>query len=540
MLPRSVRSRGVLVGVVGCAWLGVVADARALSQPDGTVIPAGSGLQSLFDSRGETIDALAAASTTPETFVPSCALTFDVLQRNAGYRNAFGWYNITGQKPSNAELFEFLSCADDVGTSRVLDIKSDPRWTGGEVGFYQGVIPSGCTPGDTNAYAYVFFSQKDFNPDSNQSNPFLHLLIYDSTVTPRAFYFGWEDLISGGDNDFDDLTTFVTGITCSGGGVPCETGLPGVCGNGILQCQSGILTCIPTIAPGVEACDGFDNDCNDAIDEGDLCPGDSVCVEGNCVPKCSGGEFTCIGDTVCNADGVCVEPACLDVDCPDGTKCAGGQCVGPCDGVECPYGQTCQLGVCLDPCAPLTCDSGQVCVAGVCIEGCGCGGCPDGEVCQTDGRCVSAACDGTTCASGEHCDPATGACVSDCEGAVCPSGQFCTQGSCVVDPNGQGGSGGGTGSGFASSSSASTAASGPGGAGGAESAASSGSGGAGGAGADSSGCSCNAAGSTEERSLLGGLGLGMLGLALARRRARRSGSSMRGAQPSTSTSRISK
>ena len=29
--------------------------------------------------------------------------------------------------------------------------------------------------------------------------------MHNSTVTPQAFYFAWEDLLVGGDNDFDDL-----------------------------------------------------------------------------------------------------------------------------------------------------------------------------------------------------------------------------------------------------------------------------------------------------------------------------------------------
>jgi len=434
--------------------------ALALTQPNGATIPAGNGLQGLFNARGEAIDALAAASTTPETFVPSCGLTFEVLQRNAGYQNAFGWYNADGTTPGIADLHEFLACNDPVGTVKVLDIKNDPKWAGGEVGFYE--MTGAC--GSKQSYDNVFFSEPAYNPDGNQQNPYIHLLIYNSTVTPKAFYFGWEDLLSGGDNDFDDLTTFVTGITCSGGGTPCDTGLEGVCAQGLTQCQNGTLACLPTIQPQSEACDGFDNDCNGSTDEGDLCALGEICTEGNCVPKCGTGEFVCPGDKVCNAAGVCVEPACATVDCPEGTKCKGGECVGPCDGVVCPFGQTCQLGVCLDPCAPLACDAEQVCVAGVCVDVCQCSGCPSGEACQSDGRCVPATCDGVTCPAGEHCDAATGGCVSNCEGAVCPAGQACDGGACVPDA-GAGGGGGSSSGGFTSSTGAGGATSGAGGGG---------------------------------------------------------------------------
>ncbi len=37
---------------------------------------------------------------------------------------------------------------------------------------------------------------------------------------PRTYHFAWEDLIQGGDNDFDDLTTSVSGVVCNG--QPCQ------------------------------------------------------------------------------------------------------------------------------------------------------------------------------------------------------------------------------------------------------------------------------------------------------------------------------
>ena len=53
---------------------------------------------------------------------------------------------------------------------------------------------------------------------------------------------------------------------------------------------------------GVESCDGFDNDCNGSVDDGDnLCPFGEVCDDGNCVPNCGSGEFQCPADKVCDA-----------------------------------------------------------------------------------------------------------------------------------------------------------------------------------------------------------------------------------------------
>lgn len=55
---------------------------------------------------------------------------------------------------------------------------------------------------------------------------------------------------------------------------PCETGKLGPCAHGALACSEGTLTCIAP-EPGVEICNGIDDDCNGQIDDrgdGGLCP----------------------------------------------------------------------------------------------------------------------------------------------------------------------------------------------------------------------------------------------------------------------------
>ncbi|MBM4373687.1 MAG: DUF4114 domain-containing protein [Deltaproteobacteria bacterium] len=484
----------------------LASSAAALKQPNDVTIPVGSGLQSLFVSRGEAIDALADAQAKPETFTPTCKLSFEVLQRNADYKNAFGWYNVTGAKPGLAELHEFLKCNDPVGTTKVLNIKKDPAYLGGDIGFFQAT--GGC--GSVQSHEAIFFSEKKYNPDGNQQNPFIHLLIYNSTVVPKAFYFGWEDLLTGGDNDFDDLTTFVSGIGCTGSGASCATGQLGVCADGSLQCQSGALACVPLATPSTEVCDGLDNDCSGVVDEGNLCADKKVCDKGKCVPKCGGGEFTCADGTVCDSKGLCVEPGCLDVTCPANATCDGGKCVGPCDGVACPFGEVCLSGTCVDPCTKFTCDPEQVCVLGACVERCECAGCAKDATCQSDGRCLPNACLNKSCPPGTHCD-ALGNCEDDCAGATCPKGQLCQEGACVADPNaGQGGQGGGaSGTGnFVGS----------GGAGGSGSTSSvSGAGGGGALGRDDAGCGCHVPAS-EDDARCGALAVLALTVAAARRR----------------------
>ncbi len=518
------RNRVASLGL-GLATLVLATPALALNQPDGTPIPQGNGLQGLFDFRGESINALASAAAVPETFQPSCSLTFEVLQRNAGYQNAFGWYNVTGSQPSLADLHEFIRCSDPIGTVAPLpNIQNDPAYLGGEIGFYEGVVTGGCTPNSGPAnYAYIFYSEKAYNPDSNQANPYVHLLVYNSTVVPNAFYFGWEDLISGGDNDFDDLTTFVTGITCSGGGGECQTGQPGVCAAGTNQCQNGVLACVPLMDPSNEICDGFDNDCNGSVDDGELCLAGEVCDNGNCVPNCGGGEFQCSADKTCDrAKGICVDPACEGVDCPDGTKCVAGDCVDPCAGAVCPADQICLAGACLDPCDAIVCDGNQVCDGGACIDKCQCAGCPGGQTCEASGLCTLEACVGVDCPNGGVCQP-DGTCSDGCSGVICPAGQVCAAGECVADPNpgsgGAGGAGGGllVGSGGGGSESGGASQGGSGGA-----AASGGSGGSGGAGllGDSSGCDCQSAPRSQPLGFVFGLAA-LLATRLRRRRTAR-------------------
>jgi hypothetical protein len=505
-----------LVALVAAMTVASSASA-ALLQPDGTPIPVGNSLQALFDGRGETIDALNDAFNVPEKFIPSCALQFEVLQRNAGYNNSFGWYNATGAKPADADLHEFLTCNDPIGTVKVLAIKQDAAYLGGEIGFYQAVGPCGTT----TDYVHIFYSEKQYNPDGNQLNPYTHLLIYNSTVVDKAFYFGWEDLLSGGDNDFDDLTTFVTGISCSGGGGACETGQLGICADGTMQCQMGMLTCVPSNEPKPEKCDALDNDCNGEVDDGDLCPVGEVCDKGNCVPACGSGEFVCPAGKVCD-DGFCIDPLCVDVECPAEQKCVAGVCKAPCDGVTCPYGQLCVYGACIDPCAAITCDSDQICVAGACVEKCQCAGCDADQTCQAAGDCIATPCVGVTCAAGEYCAP-DGTCKDACANAICPAGEVCIEGACVADPDpGSGGSG--SGSGGSSFVGAGGNGSGPAGSGGAGASSVSGGdadGDSDGATSDSEGCGCRVPSSRGSAFAALAAAMALLGIARARRRRRR-------------------
>jgi hypothetical protein len=408
------------------------------------------------------LDPVADAQITQQTFHPSCALTFTVVNRGgARFNSVFGWYNVTGSAPAPSDLHVMLDCTAQPGKSVVLDVRNDPAYKGGDIGFFL-VTPEdhathgSCAGGDCCAtvarlaggVGYAYYSERAFNPDGGGASAYIHLLTYISKIAQRKFYFAWEDTFQTASADFTNPVMSVSGVECAGAGKPCATGGQGICGAGVTTCASGTLSCTPLAGGEPERCDGLDNDCNGTVDDGAQCDNpQEVCVNGECVPRCTlGQEFGCTDDTQCDTTrGVCIDVKCQNVTCPADQTCHGGVCGDACTGITCPHGITCTNGACVDPCMGKSCSAGQVCVGGLCLPGCNaCGGvtCSAPLACDAStGACSDPSCP-QGCPAGQYCD--SGACKDACDGAVCPPKHQCVMGQCVPSstPNGSGGNGG--------------------------------------------------------------------------------------------------
>ncbi len=415
---QRVRHAAALFALVLCFTLLAVTDARAtVVQVDGTIVPqmvAGTSCVSnvqncLNNAEGvsppaaNSLDAILDASQLPEIFLPntSAAVRFLDVAEGAGFENSFGYYNVGDDVTNTDNLHPIMGCGvpagshpapangyvlnAEPGSSTTVDFAAEEaagRYRGGYIGFYL-ITPEGhggspnC--GDFVGSSYfgrIYFTQRDLNNDGD----FVHHLVYQSRLATDRFYFGFEDLFRGGDNDFEDMMMQVTGLTppcvpglevcngrdddcdglvdgadpslsdtgmdctCDGSGIPCEGGpRQGVCQTGATACVSGGLLCRSTVGPSAETCNGLDDNCDGTVDDsptdaGAACDGPDadLCDEGALV--CSAGTLSCSDTTGANVE------TCngVDDDC-DGTIDEDVAGLGvACDG---PDGDLCQEGV---------------------------------------------------------------------------------------------------------------------------------------------------------------------------------------------------
>ena len=203
---------------------------------------------------------------------------------------------------------------------------------------------------------------------------------------------------------------------------PCDEGGT-LCVPGVLKCVGGSYTCIGGSPPGTEICDCMDNNCNGEVDEGTVCAAGQACVNCQCANPCQPGEFPCPVGQECES-GFCIADPCFNVNCTpdmDGNhqSCQDGTCVATCDITNCPDGLACKP------------DTGQ-CVLDNCV------GFP--ERCADDERCVAGTCEADPCfdvtCSGANQYCLEGECLGSCTDVECAAGDRCVQGVCELDPCG--------------------------------------------------------------------------------------------------------
>lgn len=299
------------------------------------------------------------AAESPQVFaVPKTngkfnTISFIDLLEGAGYENTFGWYNVGDDLSNLNNLYPVLTCTPTnyeptpaANSQASVNFQAEyeaGRYKGGAIGFFlttpqnmSGPCSSGnnCgNPKEAGCVGRIYYTEKPINGDGN----YVHYLVYQTKRTDGSgkrlndFYFGFEDLYRGGDNDFEDMLILVQGLVvpcipsaeicdgidnnCDGlidnnptnVGIDCYSGPGGT--QGIGECKAGKTVCASTgpgdtttqcqgaVIPSIEVCDGKDNDCDGKTDE-DIINLPNACPtqQGACtaVTQCINGTPKCV------------------------------------------------------------------------------------------------------------------------------------------------------------------------------------------------------------------------------------------------------
>ncbi len=227
-------------------------------------------------------------------------------------------------------------------------------------------------------------------------------------------------------------TTCKTSADCAVAGESCDSGvchtLIGTC-VGKRVCIGGADVCQGAKMPKVEVCDGEDNNCDGATDEGfawsDPISGTNLTIGSTCgTGACAGGKVICASF---------VAAACSTTQNATTESCNGtdDNCNGTVDEDTCSDN---------NPCTADLCDAATGTCQHLAVEA----ACDDGDPCTLADACSSTICvgtqaicdDGNPCTA-DTCDAKNGACLFANQTGSCSDGNACTSGdTCGTIPGG--------------------------------------------------------------------------------------------------------
>ncbi len=177
-----------------------------------------------------------------------------------------------------------------------------------------------------------------------------------------------QETCNGKDDDCDGLVD--NNPKDVGGSCGVSNNFP--CTFGVFQCAGGALACLGAVNPGVETCNGQDDDCDGVIDAaGGLPPSDSVGACNAPIPPPAGATSACsAGAKACNGGSIVCNGAVGPTSASDGCN-IDANCDGLLTNQPATMTDVHNCGACGNDCLAGAVHANWACVAGACaFQGC--------------------------------------------------------------------------------------------------------------------------------------------------------------------------